>query len=228
MKGQLSPMSRKFRSITMTIATVVSLLLIFAGFSIPYMTVRADDGSKGLFVPFASTVSSLAIGNNHEDSNRDEDAHGSSLYSRYNVIEAACSTGSIITTDGTDKSDIMLGCDLEDIMYGKADSDVLQGREGNDRLFGNSGDDNLEGGVGGDELYAGRGDDVIFAGFEDDFLVAGEGNDELYAEDGNDLLEGGDGADYFDCGDGLDVIVDFEPSKGDTHTNNCEDIRERL
>ena len=51
---------------------------------------------------------------------------------------------------------------------------------------------------------------------------------EMYGEDGNDLLEGGDGADYFDCGDGLDVIIDFEPSKGDTHTNNCEDIRERL
>ncbi|MCC2648709.1 MAG: hypothetical protein K0R16_1512 [Nitrososphaeraceae archaeon] len=39
---------------------------------------------------------------------------------------------------------------------------------------------------------------------------------------------GGDGADYFDCGDGLDVIVDFNPAQGDTHTNNCEDIRERL
>ena len=51
---------------------------------------------------------------------------------------------------------------------------------------------------------------------------------ELYAEDGNDLLKGGDGADYFDCGDGLDVIVDFDPSKGDTHANNCEDVRERL
>jgi hypothetical protein len=24
------------------------------------------------------------------------------------------------------------------------------------------------------------------------------------------------------------VIIDFEPSKGDTHTNNCEDIREHL
>jgi Ca2+-binding RTX toxin-like protein len=47
----------------------------------------------------------------------------------------------------------------------------------------------------------------------------------MYGEDGNDLLEGGDGADYFDCGDGLDVIIDFEPSKGDTHTNNCEDMR---
>jgi hypothetical protein len=25
-------------------------------------------------------------------------------------------------------------------------------------------------------------------------------------------------------GDGLDVIADFDPSKGDTHTNNCEDV----
>src|SRR5918996_981624 len=228
MKEQLSLMSRKFRSTTMILATVVSLSLIFAGFSVPYTTVRADDGSEDLFLPFASTVSSLAIGNNHDDSNRNEDAHGSSLYSRYNVIEAACSAGSIITTDGTDKSDVMLGCDLDDIMYGKSASDVLQGRLGNDRLFGNGGDDNLQGGAGGDELYAGRGDDVIFAGFDDDFLVAGEGNDEMYGEDGNDILEGGRGADYFDCGDGLDVIIDFEPSKGDTHTNNCEDVREHL
>src|SRR5919107_1885760 len=214
--------------VTTKIATVISILLILTGFSVPYMTVSADDGSKGLFVPFTSTFSSLTIGNNHEDSNRDEGTRGSSLYSRYNVIEAACSPGSIITTDGTRKPDIMLGCDLDDIMYGKSASDVLQGRLGNDRLFGDSGEDNLQGGLGGDELYAGRGNDVIFAGFEDDFLVAGEGNDELYGEDGNDLLEGGEGADYFDCGDGLDVIIDYDPSKGDTHTNNCEDVRERL
>ena len=153
----------------------------------------------------------------------------------YNVIEAACSgdsfgtgTGSILRTDGTNGPDIMLGCDTSDTMYGKSASDVLQGRSGDDRLNGDGGDDSLQGGEGGDELHGGRGDDIIFAGFEDDFLVAGEGDDELYGEDGNDLLEGGDGADYFDCGDGLDVIVDFDPSKGDTHTNNCEDIRERL
>ncbi|HKG88875.1 MAG TPA: hypothetical protein VKA95_11155, partial [Nitrososphaeraceae archaeon] len=30
----------------------------------------------------------------------------------YNVIETACSIGSIITTDGTNDPDIMLGCDL--------------------------------------------------------------------------------------------------------------------
>jgi Ca2+-binding RTX toxin-like protein len=148
--------------------------------------------------------------------------------SSYNVIEAACSPGSIITTDGTKDHDIMVGCDLEDIMYGKAASDVLQGRLGDDRLYGNTGDDNLQGGAGGDELYAGTGDDVIFGGLEDDFLVGGDGNDELYGEAGNDILEGGRGADYFDCGDGLDVIIDYDPSKGDTHTNNCEDVRERL
>ena len=28
--------------------------------------------------------------------------------------------------------------------------------------------------------------------------------------------------------DYYDVIVDFDPSKGDIHTNNCEDVRERL
>jgi Ca2+-binding RTX toxin-like protein len=192
---------RNFPS-TIIIAAAVGSIFILAGFSMPFVIVSADVG--------------------------DEQRQSSSSQSRYNVIEAACSVGSIITTDGTSDPDIMLGCDLEDIMYGKSDNDVLQGRLANDRLYGNSGDDNLEGGLGGDELYAGRGDDVIFAGLEDDFLVAGKGNDELYGEAGNDLLEGGDGADYFDCGDGLDVIVDFEPTKGDTHTNNCEDVRERL
>jgi hypothetical protein len=48
---------------------------------------------------------------------------------RYNVIEAACSIGSSITTDGTNDADIMFGCDLEDVMYGEAENDVLQGRD---------------------------------------------------------------------------------------------------
>ena len=41
----------------------------------------------------------------------------------------------------------------------------------------------------------------------------------MYGKARNDLLEDGDS---------LDVIVDYEPSKGDTHTNNCEDVREHL
>jgi Ca2+-binding RTX toxin-like protein len=79
----------------------------------------------------------------------------------YNVIKTACSIGSIITTDDTNRPDLMLGCDLENVMYGKADNDVLQGRFDDDNLYSNSGDDNLEGGKGGDELYDGRGDDAF-------------------------------------------------------------------
>jgi Ca2+-binding RTX toxin-like protein len=224
-------MSRNFPSIKTIIITavIVGSVLLLAGYSLSFAIVSADNGLNELFVPsFVSSGSSLTIGNHHEDLNDDGHKQGFSSDSRYNVIEAACSIGSIISTDGTNEPDIILGCDLEDIIYGDSDNDVLQGRLSNDRLYGDSGDDNLQGGAGGDELYAGTGDDVIFGGLDDDFLVAGKGNDELYGEAGNDLLEGGDGADYFDCGDGLDVIVDFEPSKGDTHTSNCEDVRERL
>ena len=186
--------------VTTKIATVIGTILIIAGLSLPFVNGVSAATNHNLFF---------------SDSN-------------YNVIETACSIGSIITTDGTNDADIMLGCDLEDIMYGEADNDVLQGRFEDDTLYRDRGNDNLQGGGGGDELYAGRGDDVIFGGFDDDFLVAGEGNDELYGEDGNDLLEGGNGADYFDCGDGLDMIVDYNPCKGDMHTSNCEDVREHL
>lgn len=47
----------------------------------------------------------------------------------YNVIEAACSIGSIITIDSTNDTDIMFGCDLEDVMYDEAGNDALQGRD---------------------------------------------------------------------------------------------------
>jgi hypothetical protein len=36
------------------------------------------------------------------------------------------------------------------------------------------------------------------------------------------VLIGGPSADYFDCGDGYDIIVDFNPAKGDTKAENCE------
>src|SRR5918994_1140635 len=61
-----------------------------------------------------------------------------------------------------------------------------------------------------------------------DIMLGCNTPDVMYGKSDNDVLQGGDGEDYFDCGDGLDVIVDYDSSEGDTHTNNCEDIRERL
>ena len=71
-------------------------------------------------------------------------------------------------------------------------------------------------------------DDIIFGGFDDDFLSAGNGNDELYGGDGDDVLQGGSGTDYFDCGGGFDIVIGFDPAKGDTNANNCEDVIQRL
>ena len=139
--------------VTIIIATVVGAMLL------------AD---VGLLFPFVSSMSAADKEDVDDEDSYDHeysDDHSSSLSSldsRYNVIEAACSTGSIITTEGTNDHDIMQGCDLEDIMYGQAQSDILQGHLANDKLFGNGGGDNLQGGGGGDELYAGRGD-VLFS-----------------------------------------------------------------
>jgi hypothetical protein len=44
-------------------------------------------------------------------------------------------------------------------------------------------------------------------------------NDELYRDAGNDLCE---------CRDGLDVIIDFDPSKGDTHTKTIVKCKRHL
>jgi hypothetical protein len=92
-------------AIVITIATIISIMLLVAGLSLP----------------FVNNVSAI-----HH--------HHSSSDSRYNVIIAGCSTGSIVATDGTHMPDLMFGCDLGDVMYGKAASDVLQSRLGDFRL----------------------------------------------------------------------------------------------
>src|SRR5215203_514046 len=47
---------------------------------------------------------------------------------------------------------------------------------------------------------------------------------ELYGGAGDDVLIGGKGVNFFDCGDGNDIIIDFDPDKGDTQSGNCEVI----
>ena len=119
------------------------------------------------------------------------------------------------TTTGT-------GCSTGDTLRGLEGNDVLQGSIGDDSLYGDEGDDELTGADGNDKLYGGPDNDVLLAGLGNDLLVGDEGNDELYAGPGDDVLIGGPGADYFDCGEGYDIIIDFDPAKGDTHADNCE------
>ncbi|MDQ3868497.1 MAG: hypothetical protein M3250_02940, partial [Thermoproteota archaeon] len=69
------------------IATVLGVILLVAGLSI---------------VPFINSVVTADDGSSHHESSADYRS-SSSTDSRYNVIESACSTGSIITTEGTNR-----------------------------------------------------------------------------------------------------------------------------
>ena len=129
---------------------------------------------------------------------------------------------------GTNNADIIIGFNGDDILIGKDGDDILHGNNDNDILEGDEGRDFLSGGFGDDQIYGGDNNDVLSGGPNDDYLNGGKDHDELYGGFGSDVLEGNSGADYFDCGDGIDVVIDFDPSEGDTHANNCEDVRKRL
>ena len=148
--------------------------------------------------------------------------------------------GTRAITLGTECNDVIIGCPTiasatglgspcgnGDILRGFEKDDVLQGSVGNDEIYGDEGNDELVGSSGSDKLYGGPGIDILQAGDGPDLLIGANGDDELYGGPGEDVSIGGKGANYFDCGDGSDVIVDFDPNKGDTQSGNCEVVLNR-
>jgi Ca2+-binding RTX toxin-like protein len=125
---------------------------------------------------------------------------------------------------GTDHEDFIQGSTLNDQIFGKDVMDIIFADLGIDRVYGGSGGDTIEGGPGNDQLFGEGADDQLFGGFDDDLIVGGSGNNHLFGDIGNDVLKGGEnsGANYFDCGEGIDIIIDFNPAKGDVTAGNCE------
>lgn len=172
-----------------------------------------------LLSTFRVSLTSVLYATNDNDEGKDCD--------ETNII-----IGTRTYTQGTSCDDVIIGCPMTtsgsnscstgDTLRGLERNDVLQGSIGDDSLYGDEGNDELTGSDGNDKLYGGPNDDVLMAGTGGDLLVGDEGNDELYAGPGDDVLIGGPGADYFDCGDGYDIVVDFNPERGDTHADNCE------
>ena len=143
--------------------------------------------------------------------------------------------GTRAITLGTECNDVIIGCPTiasatglgspcgnGDILRGFEEDDVLQGSVGNDEIYGDEGNDRMVGASGSDKLYGGPGIDILQAGDGPDLIIGANGDDELYGGPGEDVSIGGKGANYFDCGDGNDVIVDFDPDKGDAQSGNCE------
>ena len=126
------------------------------------------------------------------------------------------------TIFGTDEADTILGSPTDDRIEAKDGDDLVMGNEGNDRIFGSSGDDLLQGNLGNDKIDGEGRNDVIIGGDFDDILSGGDGDDSLFGGPGNDILKGGEGKNRFVCADGVDTVLDYEPSKGDTISGDCE------
>jgi Ca2+-binding RTX toxin-like protein len=125
---------------------------------------------------------------------------------------------------GTNHEDFIQGSEEDDQIFGKDVQDIIFADLGIDRVYGGAGGDTVQSGPGNDQIFGEGGDDQLFGGFDDDLIVGGSGNNHMFGEIGNDVLKGGEhsGANYFDCGDGFDVIIDFNPAKGDVTAGNCE------
>jgi hypothetical protein len=139
------------------------------------------------------------------------------LGTKCNDVIVACPTLASATGLGS-------ACGNGDIVRGFEKNDVIQGSVGNDELYGDEGNDKILGSQGSDKIYGGPDTDIIQAGEGADLLVGGNGDDELYGGVGDDVSIGGKGVNFFDCGDGSDILVDFDPDKGDTQSGNCEVI----
>ncbi len=120
-----------------------------------------------------------------------------------------------LNVTGTQESDTLIGTNKSDNIRGHGEDDMISGREGNDRIAGDMGDDTIHGDRGHDGIRAGEGDDMIFGD---------SGNDNLFGGPDDDSLTGGPGKDSFNCGEGADTVIDFDPSKNETMSTNCENM----
>ena len=125
---------------------------------------------------------------------------------------------------GTDEADTILGSPTDDLIKAEGGDDLVMANEGNDRVFGSSGDDLLQGNLGNDKIDGEGRNDVLIGGDFDDILSGGDGDDTLFGGPGNDMLKGGPGKNRFVCADGVDTVLDYNPSKGDTISGDCEVI----
>ena len=236
-------MSGEFPSPTMKviiITIVAGSMLLLIDFSFPFVIESAaGDSLNELTAPsFVMSASSLAIGNHDEDFDHTEDLGDTER--RVITTGSAAETLSTLPTRpgdntitgnndgdeirGTNNDDTIIGTFLNDRIFGRGGDDTLNGAYGSDTIEANDGDDTVQGAELDDQIYGDKGNDVLSGGTGNDYLSAGDGTDELYAGDGDDTLRGGDGADYFSCGVGFDVVLDYDRSKGDVYTMDCEVI----
>lgn len=130
-----------------------------------------------------------------------------------------------ITIKGDNQGDIIFTGNGNDVVYGGPGNDIIYAGSGTDQIYGMEGNDILVAGSGTDLLDGGVGNDVLLGGTGNDLLLGGLGNDKLFAGTGTTVMSGGAGPDHFDCGTSPTikaVVMDYNPTEGDTISGNCK------
>ena len=151
-----------------------------------------------------------------------------------NLIIAPACASNCPPVIGTNRDDVIDASNTVDTnIYGLNGNDVIKCSQGSCKAYGGDGNDFITAGsvgsgsstVSHSELYGGPGNDILVGGVGKSIMVGGPGNNQLFSGTGNDYLIGGvgHGATYFDCGPtGSGVILDFNPSIGDTKSSDCK------
>jgi Ca2+-binding RTX toxin-like protein len=130
-----------------------------------------------------------------------------------------------ITIKGDNQGDIIFTGNGNDVVFGGTGNDIIYAGSGTDQIYGGGGKDLLVAGSGTDLLDGGPGDDILIGGTGNDLLIGGSGNNKLFAGTGTTVMNGGPGANHFDCGTtttGKAVVMDYNPTHGDTISGNCK------
>jgi hypothetical protein len=140
-----------------------------------------------------------------------------------NIITCAA----FIVCTGTNNDDIIYSGAM-DRVFSKDGNDIVYGGLSN-QIYGGKDDDLLIAGAGKVYVDGGPGDDILMAGLGNALLAGGNGNDKLFAGPATSVMYGGKGANNFDCplsalGLARSVVMDYNPSNGDTLSGPCKII----
>ena len=119
------------------------------------------------------------------------------------IVDTGADRDLILTGDGYDVIDAGDGRDI--VLAGAGDDSVTAGGD-NDFILGEAGRDTLDGGEGRDRVDGGADDDVALGGGDRDAVFGGDGNDVVDGGGDRDIVFGGAGDDFVSGGEGNDRL----------------------
>jgi Ca2+-binding RTX toxin-like protein len=218
----------RIQIVNSTVIVGIIAIIILLSQIIPMAVAHDNKGTKGRL-----HISDNLVTPTNQNSNIPSNAIAGSDIPKNLIIAPACASNCppII---GTNRDDVIDASDTIDTnVYGLNGNDVIHCSQGSCKAYGGNGNDMIVAGAAGggsalsthSELYGGPGNDILVGGTGNSILVGGPGNNQLFAGTGTDYLIGGvgHGATYFDCGaTGNGIILDFNPSIGDTKSSDCK------